>query len=202
MAISLSTAYMNLLYADILHKILTLFFLQVNVYKGVAYENICTKPENLARRESVRSLCPISEVQFVRAQEPTSVIQQRVRALLDGVIVVGFAFHNDLSVLGVTLSPDIVRDVKKSYTPESCAELGLCGLPHPAAWPSVQTERLGVQFKWSGHPRGSKKILISGVRYLNSPHQLHHYLYFIFSCSFLFHIGYTCYRHTFLNTGL
>ena len=59
----------------------------------------------------------------------TSVIQQRVRALLDGVIVVGFAFHNDLSVLGVTLSPDIVRDVQKFYTPERCAELSLCGLP-------------------------------------------------------------------------
>ena len=101
----------------------------MNVYKGVIYENICTKPENVVRRESIRSLCPISEVQFVRAVQPASVVQEHVRALLDGVIVVGFAFHNDLSVLGVTLFPDIVRDVQKSYTPQQCAELGMRGLP-------------------------------------------------------------------------
>ena len=69
--------------------------------EGVIFESICKKPRMFETRDCEK---PVPYLKGTVCQSPgtTSVIQQRVRALLDGVIVVGFAFHNDLSVLGVT----------------------------------------------------------------------------------------------------
>ena len=76
--------------------------------EGVIFESICKKPRIL-KQETYEKPVPYLKGPVCQSPGTTSVIQQRVRAPLDGVIVVGFAFHNDLSVLGVTLSPDIVR---------------------------------------------------------------------------------------------
>ena len=58
--------------------------------------------------------CPISEHQFrVAAAEQASIesVQEQLRTLLRGRIVVGFAIDNDLKVLGVSRDDLMVRDV-------------------------------------------------------------------------------------------
>ena len=52
-----------------------------------------------------------------------------MRSLLDGVIVVGFALHNDTKVLGLSLPSAQLRDIQTCYTGGRCKELGLVGLP-------------------------------------------------------------------------
>ena len=120
-----------------LAKSLTLvrYVLQVNVAGQVIYEAICLPPAG-ARviPGKARSHCPVSDRQFLVAdagQVDFTLVQDQVRTVLEDTIVVGFDITNDLKVLGISLSPQKVRDIQKYFDVEGCSrpEVSDTGLP-------------------------------------------------------------------------
>ena len=110
---------------------------QVDVCCQVVFEAMCSPlPQADARimGGEARRKCPMSEHQFmVAATEQVLIesVQQQVRALLDGRIVVGFAITNDLKVLGISLPSEMVRDIQVHFNAQRCSEpdLRCIGLP-------------------------------------------------------------------------
>ena len=70
---------------------------------------------------------------MVAAAEQVSIesVQEQVRALLDGRIVVGFDIANDLKVLGISLPPEMVRDIQVHFNAQQCSEPDLSGIGLP-----------------------------------------------------------------------
>lgn len=105
---------------------------QVDVNCQVVFEAICFP---LADTKIVGvEHCPISEHQFmVAAAEQVSIesVQEQVRALLDGRIVVGFSISNELKVLGISLPPEMVRDIQLHFNAQRCSEPDLSGIGLP-----------------------------------------------------------------------
>ena len=101
----------------------------------VIFEAICSPPADakIVGGEA-RKRCPISDHQFmVAAAEQVSIesVQEQVRALLDERIVVGFAITNDLKVLGISLPPEMVRDIQVHFNAQRCSEPDLSGIGLP-----------------------------------------------------------------------
>ena len=59
-------------------------------------------------------------------------VQERVRSLLVGRIVVGFAIDNDLKVLGISRGDLTVRDIQLHFDAERCSEPDLRSSELPA----------------------------------------------------------------------
>ena len=99
------------------------------------FEAICAPPLD-ARPVGgqARKHCPISEHQFqVAAAEQVSIesVQEQVRTLLMGRVVVGFAINNDLKVLGISRDDLTVRDVQLHFDAVRCSEPDLSGSELP-----------------------------------------------------------------------
>ena len=54
-----------------------------------------------------------------------TLVQDHVRTVLEGTIVVGFDITNDLKVLGISLTPEKVWDIQKYFDAERCSQLDL-----------------------------------------------------------------------------
>ena len=104
---------------------------QVDVLNRVVFEAICSPPAGAKIVGGrAREHCPISDHQFmVAAAEQVSIesVQEQVRALLDGRIVVGFDTSNNLKVLSISLPPEMVRDIQLHFNAQQYSELDLSG---------------------------------------------------------------------------
>ena len=102
----------------------------------MVFEAICARPPDAIPVGGLaRKYCPISEHQFrVAANEQVSIesVQERVRSLLVGRIVVGFAIDNDLKVLRISRDNLTVRDIQLHFNKGRCSEPDLCGSELPA----------------------------------------------------------------------
>ena len=102
----------------------------------VVFEAICARPSDaIPVSGRARDSCPISEHQFqvaAAAQISIESVQEQVRSLLVGRIVVGFAIDDDLKVLGISRSDLMVRDIQLHFDAERCSEPDLRGSELPA----------------------------------------------------------------------
>ena len=109
----------------------------------MVYEAICTPPADASNvKDQDHS---ISERQFrVAAAEQVSIesVQEQVRILLEGRIVVGFDITNDLKVLGMSLPPEMVRDLQLHFSAERCSKPDLSGSELPTLGDGHQVHSL------------------------------------------------------------